>query len=205
MRSERSPRTTWLGRLFRARRPDRNPLRRASDRIETAGLAVLLAAFFSAAPFAAHAAADWASAGSLRALHAQQASSRQVSATLLQPAIGWNTYSYGYGAAPGAVADARWKAPDGQIRTGFVAVPSNAVAGSTVLVWTDRAGQEIDPPLRQSQIARQADLASCGAVAAIGFALLIVALLARQALDRRRLAAWEADWLATGPRWTARR
>jgi len=55
-------RTTWLGRMARGRRPDRNPLRRASDRIETAVLGLLAAAFLAAAPFAAHVAGHWASA-----------------------------------------------------------------------------------------------------------------------------------------------
>jgi hypothetical protein len=40
----------------------RNPLRRASDRMETAVLGLLLAAFLAAAPLAAHAAGTWASA-----------------------------------------------------------------------------------------------------------------------------------------------
>jgi|SRR5208282_3155345 len=29
--------------------------------------------------------------------------------------------------------------------------------------------------------------------------------LARRALERRGMAAWEANWLVTGPRWTSRR
>ena len=49
-------RTSWLARLLRGRRLDRNPLRRGSDRVETVVLGALLAAFLAAAPFAAHAA-----------------------------------------------------------------------------------------------------------------------------------------------------
>jgi hypothetical protein len=40
---------------------------------------------------------------------------------------------------------------------------------------------------------------------ALAAALIIIGWLTRRALDRRRMAAWDADWLATGPRWTPRR
>ena len=56
MPAQRSPSSSWLGRLLRGRRLDRNPLRRGSDRVETAIAGVLLAAFLAGAPFAAHAA-----------------------------------------------------------------------------------------------------------------------------------------------------
>jgi hypothetical protein len=35
--------------------------------------------------------------------------------------------------------------------------------------------------------------------------LILVGWLARRALDERRMAAWDADWLAHGPGWTSRR
>jgi hypothetical protein len=47
------PRVTRLGRFVRRWRFDRNPLRRATDRAETAVLAVLMAAFLIGAPAAA--------------------------------------------------------------------------------------------------------------------------------------------------------
>ena len=34
---------------------------------------------------------------------------------------------------------------------------------------------------------------------------LLIETLARRALDRRRLNAWEAGWRASGPLWTGRR
>jgi len=36
---------------------------------------------------------------------------------------------------------------------------------------------------------------------AVGFILLCTGLLAHAVLGRWRLAAWDADWLATGPQW----
>jgi hypothetical protein len=195
----KSPRSTWLGRLLRGRRPDRNPLRRGSDRVETAMLGVLLAAFLVGAPFAAHAAGSWTYAASIREAQAQQASLGQVPATLLQAAAPW---SVGEG---GAEAQAWWKAPDGQVRTGQIFVPSGAPAGSTVKVWVNQAGQLTGSPLQHSQVTGRAVIAQVLAVTALAVVLIIVGWAARWALDRRRLASWEAEWLASEPRWSPRR
>ena len=195
MRALRSPGSTRLGRLARGLRLDRNPLRRGSDRAETAMLGVLLAAFLAGAPFAAHAAGSWTYATSIREAQAQQATLRQVPATLLQ-------------AAPSNIsneANARWKAPDGQVRTGQIFAPSGAPAGSTVMVWVNQAGQLTDSPLQTSQVTGRADMARALAVAALAVVLGIVGLVGRWALDRRRLTAWDAEWLATEPRWSSRR
>jgi hypothetical protein len=192
-------RSTWPGRLLRGLRPDRNPLRRGSDRTETAMLVVLLAAFLAGAPFAAHAAGNWTYATSAREAQAQQTALHQVPATLLQAATPW---SMGEG---GAEVQARWKAPDGQTRTGQVFVSSGAPAGSTVMVWTNQAGQLSDSPLQHSQVTGRADMARVLAVAALAVTLIMLGLAGRWALDRRRLAAWDTDWLATEPRWSPRR
>jgi hypothetical protein len=193
------PRSTWAGRLLRGRRPDRNPLRRGSDRAETAVLGVLLAAFLAAAPFAAHAAGSWVYATSAREAQAQQAALHQVRATLLQAA---SPLDFAEG---GTEVQARWKAPDGQILTGEVFVASTAPVGSTVTVWVNQAGQLTDSPLAYSQVTGRADLARGSAVAFLAVLLTILGWTARRVLDRRRLAAWEMDWLATGPRWSPRR
>lgn len=203
MRGRRGPGSTWLGRLVRRHRPDRNPLRRRSDRAEAAVLGLLLAAFLAGAPFAVHVAGSWTYADSARQLQAQRAAFYRVPATLLQAAPDWNGYSSAPGADP--LVNARWRAPDGQMRTGSVYVPGGAPAGRTVMVWTNRAGQLTGPPLQSSQIATRADLDETLAVAALAVTLIVIGWLAGQALDRRRLAAWEADWLATGPRWSPRR
>jgi len=198
-RSPGKPRSTWLSRLLRGRRPDRNPLRRGSDRAETAVLGVLLAAFLVGAPFAAHAAGSWTYATAAREAQLQQATTYQVPATLLQAALPWNVSVYG------GEANARWRAPDGQVRTGQVFVPTGAAAGGTVMVWTNRDGQLADSPLQATQVAGRADMSRVLAVAALAVTLIALGLLARRALDKRRLAAWDAEWLATGPRWSPRR
>ena len=196
------PRTYWLGRVLRGRRLDRNPLRRRSDRVETAVLGLLLAAFLAGLPFAAHVAGSWAYATSAREAQAQRASLHQVPATLLKAAPTWNGYGNGGGFPE---VDARWRGADGQVRTGEVFVPVGAAAGSTVLVWTNRTGQLTGPPLGPSQLASRAQLAMGAAAGSLAIALIAAGWLARRFLDRRRLAGWDADWLATGPRWSPQR
>lgn len=75
-----APRVSRLGRFARGRRPDRNPLRRASDLVETGVLALLIVAFGAAAPFVARESGAWAHAASHRIQFAQRASRHQVSA-----------------------------------------------------------------------------------------------------------------------------
>ena len=195
----RSPRSTRLGRLLRGRRFDRNALRRGSDRAETVMLGVLLAAFLAGAPFAAHAAGSWTYAASTREAQAQQASLHQVPATVLQAAQAWNMTTYG------CAVQARWRAPGGQVRTGQVFVPDGAAAGSTVMIWTDQAGQITGSPLQHSQVTGRMYLSEALAVVALAAALITVGVAARWTLDRRRLAAWDAEWLSAGPRGSPRR
>jgi hypothetical protein len=194
-RQRQAPRSTRLGRLLRGLRPDRNPLRRGTDRAETALLAGLLAVFLAGAPLAAYGAGSWAYATSAREAQAQQAVSHQVRATLLQAAPGWDA------AGIGADVQARWTAPDGQVRTGQVYAPDGAAAGSTVSIWVNRSGQITDVPLQRSQVQGRAQLSAAIAVVVTAVLLVMAGLAGRWLLDRRRLAGWDAEWLAAGTRW----
>ncbi len=181
--------------MLRGLRPDRNPLRRGSDRAETAVLGVLLAAFLAGAPFAAHAAGSWTYATSVREAQAQRAAIHQVRATLLQAAAPWSI------SEGGAEAQARWKAPDGRVRTGQVFVLSGATVGGTVVIWVNQAGQLADSPLVTNQVTGRTDMARVLAVAALAITLIAIGLAGHWALHRRRLAAWDAEWMAAGSRW----
>jgi hypothetical protein len=189
--------------MMRGLRPDRNPLRRRSDRAEAALFGLLVAAFGIGAPFAAHEAGSWTYTASAHEARVQQATLYPIQATLLQTAPAWNGYADSPGAAP--EVSARWRAPDGQLRTGKLYVPDGKPAGSTVTVWSNQAGQLADPPLQRSQVINRVQIAEAFSVAGLAVILIMVGWLARRALDRRRLAAWDADWLATGPRWSPRR
>jgi hypothetical protein len=194
---ERSIRVTRLGRFVRGRRPDGNPLRRASDRAETAVVAVLVIAFLAAAPFVALASRSWTLARAHQAQLAEQASSYQVPARVLQ------LESTG-GAFGGPQAQTRWTAHDGKVVTSEITVPLGTKAGATQWVWTTRDGQVTDPPLQDSQVTSQADFAEGFTVFTLAVLLTIAGLVTRWRLDKRRMAAWDAEWRATGPHWTTR-
>jgi hypothetical protein len=73
------------------------------------------------------------------------------------------------------------------------------------LVWADAADRLTGPPLQPAQVRGQAFLAAVLAPIVLGLILLTAGQLAHFMLVRRRLAAWDAEWRATGPQWTRRR
>jgi hypothetical protein len=187
-------------RLARRLGLDGNPPRRRSDKIAARAAALLLAVFLIGAPLLSVAAAGWAGRAAA-AMQRAERSWRQVPAILLQ-------------AAPVPVAaggilayprvPARWTAPDGQARTGRIPVSTRLAAGHRVPLWVDAAGSPTSPPLaRRAVLAREVTTVVVTTVA-LGIVLVYLAAAGQWALDRRRLAEWEAAWSAVGPQWTKR-
>jgi hypothetical protein len=193
---------TRRGRLWRGLWPGRNPLRRTCDRVETAVVAGLLATFVIAAPLLALFAVQWAYGASVRAQRAELAGRHLVPAVLLADPPPQTIYCC---ATLQRLARARWTAPDGKGRTGWVPAPAGAWAGSTVRVWVASSGRLAGPPLTDSQVMNRVAFAAVIAPTATAVALLAAGMLTHWVLDRRRLAAWDAEWRATGPRWTSPR
>lgn len=188
-----------LGRFVRGRRFDRNPLRRATDRVETAVLALLAVAFLAGTPFAALATGAWVHDMARQAQLGQEASRHQVTAVVLDV-----TPSSANAGRLAWQAQARWTAPGGRQVTDEIPVPSGTVTGGTLQIWTDRSGAFTTAPLSDSQVAQQTVLGEAlGVIAAAGVVTLAGALTFRS-LNKRRMTAWDADWQATGPRWTTR-
>jgi hypothetical protein len=142
----------------------------------------------------------WANAAAQRAELAQAATWRQVTAVVLvsagPPALGSGNL--------GSEALAHWTAPDGTAVTGDLPVPYGTLAGATFRVWVTPDGHLTQQPMNDSQVAALTVTAKAGGVAALAIVLALAGVLARWWLDRRRMANWDADWHATGPRWTAR-
>jgi hypothetical protein len=157
---------------------------RRADQAENAVFGALMAAFMGVSPFAANVAGRWADATLSRAVQAEQATLRQVPATLLQAAP---ARRHGAKEIPGTPA--QWHSPDGLLRTGRVSAPAGAEAGSRVELWINQAGDVAVPPMEQAEIAHRVELAQ--GLAAAGFAarLGLIGWLTRQSLDRRRQAA----------------
>jgi hypothetical protein len=193
------PGPSRLGRFARGLRFDRNPLRRATDRAETVLLAVIVAAFLIGAPLAALATGAWLHGIAQREQLAQEASRHQVRAVVLAvtvPPAGNELFPW--------QAQARWRAPDGREVTQEVPVPSDTAVGGTLQVWTDRTGNSTTAPLLDSQVADQTLSGEVLGILAPAVVLTLAGTLALRVLNRRRMAAWDADWQTTGPRWTAR-
>ena len=193
------PRWLWLRWLW----PDRNPLRRSYDRMAAAIVAATMLAFLVGAPVVTLAAGRWARAAAFQVARAQHASWRQVPAVLLADTP--YTVDTGYGGVALPEVRARWTAPDGTARRGYVVAPSGTRKGRTVRIWVNRAGWLTGPPLRSDQVTGQEILAMVIAPFTLAGVLFCVGALGIQAVDRRRLAAWDSEWRARGPRWSSLR
>jgi hypothetical protein len=166
--------------------------------VETLIVGLLFAVFLAAAPLAWHYTGNWTYPVYAREARAQQAHVHQVPATLRKAVPGWSA------SGPGGEVNVQWKAPDGQQNSGPVFVPDGVAAGSTVMVWINQAGQLTDPPLQVSQVTSRVQLARLLAVIVLAVTLLVTGALTHQLMVRRRLAAWETEWLTKGPDWSPR-
>jgi hypothetical protein len=190
----------WLSRQVRVMRPDRNPLRRRLDRLETCLVAGLFVGAAAAAPFAAGGASQAAYGSALQSRQQQLATRYQVRAVLAQQA----PVATGYLAAQ-VPALALWTSVGGVRRSGEIPAQPGSPAGTTVPVWTDASGFLASPPLDMTEVAGDADGAAACAVAGLVLVCAAGAAATRQLVNRRRMAAWEADWLATAPAWNRQR
>jgi hypothetical protein len=191
----------WLWRTVRGLRLDRNPLRRGTDRVEACLLAGLFTAGAAMTPFAVHQVGRAAYLAGEHARQEQLASRHHVQAVLTQSAamIG------GYALAAQVPGHASWTAANGVPRSGQIPVRPGTPSGTAVPVWIDTSGYLVSPPLPQSEVASDADAAAVGAVVGLAIGCAAGAAGIRQLFNRRRMAAWEADWLVTAPAWKRQR
>ena len=185
MSTSRLPRLSWPARMTRGLWPDRNPLRRPSDRAEAGLLAVLIMAFLVGAPFLALIAWRVTVSVTFTTVDAQHAGWRQVSAVLLADAPPSGYY------AP--AVRATWTAPDGVRRQGTVYPEPGARAGTVTPIWVTAAGRQMAWPMTPSQAGGQAGLIAGLVVPFWGMILCGAGLLGRHLIDGRRLAAWDAE------------
>ncbi|MGW2161276.1 Rv1733c family protein [Nonomuraea sp. NPDC001699] len=192
-----------LARRVRLYRPDGNPLRRRSDRLES--VAVLVTALvLLAGVWPAVLAGRLAYEGALQEESAHAAGRHQVRATLLADAPAARV-TLTEMPVRGQRAMARWTTSSGAVRSGPVPVPAVAKAGSTVPLWIDAAGSPAPPP------ADRAVLRTRGVVT--GTLLMSVIVLAalggfagfRWWTDRRRYQEWEVQWARADEDWGRRR
>ena len=205
MRSHAKPRPhESLARLARWLGFDHNPLRRGTDRVEGALRLVMIILVVVAVPAAAVAAGRWADHYVRHQAQVQQSVDHQVTAVLLRdaPATG---VPDPYSSVETTWVPARWQPPGQPSRTGEVLAVAGARKGSTVRTWIDPSGAVTDPPLDHRVVVGNVWLAVMMTCLVSWVLLAAAGMLARRALDRRRLRSWETEWRASGPRWSGHR
>ena len=187
----------WLG-------LDRNPLRRRTDRLETILRLATVILLAVAVPLAAVAVGRQADHIALSRAHAQQAGNHLVNAVLLEnaPATG---IPDPYTSIQSAWVLARWQPPGRQARTGLVLAVAGARKGRPVRTRIDASGAVTSPPPDPRFIAGDVVVAVMVTCLVSMLVLVVSETLARRALDRRRMRAWEAEWRAIGPLWSGHR
>ena len=185
MSTSRMPHLSWPARMARGLWPDRNPLRRRSDRAEAGLLAVLIMAFLVGAPFLALIAWRMTVSATFTTVDAQHAGWRQVSAVLLTDAP-----AAGYYDPP---VWATWTAPDGARRQGTVYPEPGARAGTATPIWATATGRQMAWPLTPSQANSQAGVIAGLVVPFWVMILWGTGLFGRHLIDVRRMAAWNAE------------
>lgn len=192
----------WLSRAIRGARLDRNPLRRGIDRLETCLLVGLFMALAAGAPFAVQAVSHASYTQALRARQEQLATRHEVQAVLTSEAPSVS----GYSLSATVATEATWTSVTGVHRSGEVPAVPDSPKGTAVTVWTDDAtGYLTSPPLTMAEAAAQADAAMVGAIVGIVVLYLAGAGFTVHWVNRRRMAAWEADWRATAQVWNRQR
>ncbi|MBN6055066.1 hypothetical protein JYK22_24230, partial [Nonomuraea sp. RK-328] len=189
----------WVALRVRLYRPDRNPVRRRSDRLEAVGVVVALALVLLSV-WPAVVLGRMAYENGTRAERAGADARRTVTATLVRDAP--DTIADEHVALGAKVeAAARWAGPAGKPMTGQVTVPAGAKAGTRVSVWVDARGEPAPPPRRHGETvfdtvtAALLVLAGGAAVSFSGFRGF------KRLLDRGRYAAWDAAWAEAARRW----
>lgn len=177
-----------------------NPLRRPSDRVE--GLAVVAAVVIMIVTIPLATALGRAVYHHDLVVSAREtAAAVPTRAVLLDDApvlVGANSV-IGTVSAPGW-----WRTPGGDRRVGTVQASEGAKAGSTVRIWTDASGSQVDPPLSPDQAWARGGLSALFTLFGLAAALTLGVAVLRWRLNGVRYAEWDAEWREIGPRWTQR-
>ncbi|WP_182880654.1 hypothetical protein [Microbispora sp. H10949] len=187
----------WVVAGLRRYRPDRNPLRRRSDRLEAGFVAAALVAVLLAV---------WPAALAARAAYgggpaAGQGARHLVEATLTGEATASAADAH---VLLGATA-ARWTLPDGGVREGMVPAALLLRDGPRARLWIDGQGRPVTPPPHRAEMTARAGLAASGVMAAAVALAAACLVLTRRRLDRARYREWDAAWADADQRWRRHR
>ncbi|PWI17947.1 hypothetical protein DI272_30155 [Streptomyces sp. Act143] len=174
----------------------RNPLRRRSDRLEAWIVVATWVIALAGALFAGRA----TEAGMQHSFAERRAQVHPVAAVLTQNAPKTPTVTTS-GGDTRVWAKARWTDSDGVTRTSLVKVEPGSAAGTSVEVWTDRAGNPVTTPVTAADARVQSVLVGVSVALVAGTTVIGCGRLARFRLDRARMREWETEWARVGPQW----
>ena len=181
----------------------RNPLRRTSDRIQAAVTFVLVMAMLSISPWAAWSVARATFRHDVQTTAWERQHRFAVTAVLVQDAPAWAGAGDDGTPPEKAQTAARWTGPEGAVHTGTVHADPGMRRGDTVPIWVDDHGAVAPEPGRRNATS---DAVAAAFLVLLGLAAGLAGLhrIVVSWLDRRRLRAWQAEWLVVGPRWSHR-
>jgi hypothetical protein len=177
---------------------DHNPLRRRSDRIQTACRVVAILAMLVVLPITIVIGAHIAAAESNQA-HSQAVSRHQVNAVTTAVATGSSGYYESRATAP-----VRWT-DQGVTHKAVVDVDDSTPAGTVETIWVDTAGHPTVAPLSAYQAIGDGIFTGLGLAAGVAVVLVVVSALVAVRLNHVRQAEWEAEWERIDPGWAAGR
>lgn len=176
--------TMPLPRRLLVRLQGRNPLVRASDRVEALILVLAVAVSLLTVPIAA--AVGTAIHDSRSRLYAEQAQTRRtVAATIIADSDRENPSSRT------VMVPARWFAA-GAEHTGDVIAKQPTKVGDEIEIWVDNAGSAIGQPMMTALGEAVASAMAIWCAVTLSAAALFAA--ARIALDRGRYSGWQRDF-----------
>jgi hypothetical protein len=179
---------------------DRSPLRRRIDRAEAAMIAAVIGLFLFGAPALAVLAGHWIGAAGTRQQRAEE-SWRQVTAIV----EGSTQRDATSGPAGTVEMLARWTAPNGGPRSGWIPVSRQAAAGSNARLWVSPSGRPTGPPLSLTQLQGRSAITEVMTVYVLALLLGFAGHAGVRLLARRRLADWDRAWQAVEPLWSRQR
>lgn len=164
----------------------RNPLVRASDRLEALAVLGVLVIAILAAPFAAHV-GDLTYDASMRTVAEQSRDRHAVAATVVVGSTGMPADFEN-----SSLVRAQWQ-EGSQLRTEQVVSPTTLEVGAPLTIWLNGSGKVVAAPLS----AFDAKVNSVGLTWTVWTAAVacsaLVAFLLRKGLDRSRARAWERE------------
>jgi hypothetical protein len=185
----------------------RNPLRRRSDVVE-AWLGLVTVLLLCAVPLVGWWAGQSVDRALTRVARIQRAERSLVPATAVPASA-----APGASTAPGARRAVgrdpdpareevlRWTAPDGTARSGKVPQGLEVWRGKRLLLWTDRGGELVAPPLDRATATAHAALAGVSAAVVAAGTVLMARQLLLWRLMQRRMDSWDRAWARFGQDW----